>query len=89
MISPGGSVADYRGTLAALAPVVERAETVVSGHGAPAGREEALAVLDQDLAYLDALERGKERPALPRGRDSSRQRVVHADNLERVDGGGG
>ena len=25
MISPGGSVADYRGTLAALAPVVERA----------------------------------------------------------------
>ncbi len=83
-ISPGGSVADYRGTLAALAPVVERAETVVAGHGAPLAREDALRVLEEDVEYLDALERGDERPALPSGRDSFRQREVHAENLARL-----
>lgn len=89
MISRGGSLADYGGTLAALAPVVDRAETVVPGHGPPSGREAALRLLDEDLEYLDALERGEERPGLPPGRDSSRQRAVHAENLERVGAGGG
>src|SRR4051794_22482618 len=34
-IASGGSIADYRATLARLNPVVERAEAVVPGHGAP------------------------------------------------------
>lgn len=84
MISPGGSVADYRGTLAALALVVERAEIVVPGHGAPLGSEAALRVLEEDGEYLDRLERGEERPGLPAGRDSARQRAVHVENLARV-----
>jgi glyoxylase-like metal-dependent hydrolase (beta-lactamase superfamily II) len=84
MISPGGSLADYRCTLAALAPVVERAEVVVPGHGRAADRETALRLLDEDAAYLDALERAEERPALPRGRDSREQRRIHAENLARV-----
>jgi glyoxylase-like metal-dependent hydrolase (beta-lactamase superfamily II) len=77
----GGSLADYRATLSTLAPLVEAAETVVSGHGSPLPRDAALRILDEDLAYLDALEAGEERPALPEGRDSPHQREVHAENL--------
>jgi glyoxylase-like metal-dependent hydrolase (beta-lactamase superfamily II) len=85
MISEGGSLTDYRGTLGALAPVVERAEAVVPGHGAVLDREAAIRVLDEDLAYLDALERGERRPKLPEGRDSGEQRRIHAENLVRID----
>jgi glyoxylase-like metal-dependent hydrolase (beta-lactamase superfamily II) len=84
MISPGGSLADYRSTLARLAPLAEAAEAIVPGHGAPNGREAALRILDEDMDYLDALERGDEKPALPEGRDSRVQRGVHARNLEEL-----
>jgi len=84
MIDPGGSIADYRNTLARLAPLVEQAETVVPGHGPPAPRDAALRLLDEDLAYLDALERGDERPTLPDGRDTARQRAIHAANLRQL-----
>ena len=84
MISPGGSLADYRSTLARLAPLVEAAETIVPGHGAPHARGDALRILDEDAGYLDGLERGDERPALPGGRDTSEQRRIHAENLERL-----
>ncbi len=81
MISPGGSLEDYRSTLARLAPLVESVETVVPGHGSPHDREAALRILDEDFAYLDALERGDERPELPDGRDTAGQRAIHAENL--------
>ena len=84
LISPGGSIDAYRATLARLGPLVERAEMVVPGHGSPQPRDAALRLLDEDAAYLDALERGDERPALPKGRDSSMQRKIHADNLVQV-----
>jgi glyoxylase-like metal-dependent hydrolase (beta-lactamase superfamily II) len=80
-ISSGGSLDDYRSTLARLAPLVERAETVVPGHGSPLERDTALRVLDEDADYLDALERGEERPRLPGGRDTRRQREIHAENV--------
>ena len=80
-ISTGGSIEDYRNTLARLAPLVERAEAVVPGHGAPQSRAAALSQIDEDLAYLDALERGDARPPLPKGRDTARQREIHAANL--------
>jgi glyoxylase-like metal-dependent hydrolase (beta-lactamase superfamily II) len=86
MISPGGSLADYRSTLAAFAPAVERAEVVVPGHGRPADRETAVRLLDEDVEYLDALERGEERPALPKGRDTREQRRIHTENAARVAG---
>ncbi|MDX6511189.1 MAG: hypothetical protein QOE36_693, partial [Gaiellaceae bacterium] len=38
MISPGGAIADYRSTLARLAPLVDASESVVPGHGAPHDR---------------------------------------------------
>lgn len=87
VISPGGSLESYRATLARLAPLVEPSEHIVPGHGAPLGRERALEVLDEDVDYLDTLERGEERPKLPAGRDSRRQRAIHAENLRRVAGG--
>jgi glyoxylase-like metal-dependent hydrolase (beta-lactamase superfamily II) len=81
-ISEGGSLGDYRATLARLAPLVEEATTVVPGHGAPHDRETTLRLLDEDVDYLDALERGDEQ--LPAGRDSKAQRGIHAENLTRV-----
>ena len=84
MISPGGSIAGYRSTLARLAPLVEAARTVVPGHGPAHAREDALRTLDEDVEYLDALEAGDERPRLPAGRDTRRQREIHAENLRRV-----
>jgi glyoxylase-like metal-dependent hydrolase (beta-lactamase superfamily II) len=81
VISPGGSLEDYRATLARLAPLVEAAEQIVPGHGSPHDRARALRALDEDVSYLDALERGEERPPLPGGRDTRRQRRIHAENL--------
>ncbi len=83
-ISEGGSLPDYRATLARLAPLVEAAETVVPGHGSPHDRETTLRLLDEDVEYLEAVERGEERPALPDGRDTKSQREIHAENLTRV-----
>ena len=75
-------VEEYRATLARLAPLVEASEAVVPGHGSPHDRETALRILDEDVDYLDALERGEQRPKLPAGRDTKRQRAIHAENLE-------
>jgi glyoxylase-like metal-dependent hydrolase (beta-lactamase superfamily II) len=77
----GAGIDDYRATLARLAPLVEVADTIVPGHGGAHGRDAALRILDEDLAYLDALERGDERAALPQGRDNREQRKIHASNL--------
>jgi glyoxylase-like metal-dependent hydrolase (beta-lactamase superfamily II) len=81
-ISQTGSVAEYRATLARLAPLVEDAVAVVPGHGAPHDRDTALRLLDEDVDYLDALERG--RRELPAGRDTKPQRKIHEENLTRV-----
>jgi glyoxylase-like metal-dependent hydrolase (beta-lactamase superfamily II) len=81
------SLPDYRATLARLAPLVEAAETVVPGHGAAHDRDTALRILDEDTEYLDALERGEERPRLPAGRDTAEQRRIHAENLARLGAG--
>ena len=66
---------EYRATLARLAPLVEAAETIVPGHGAPHDRDTALRVLEEDLEYLDGFTR------LPAGRDTPRQRQIHKQNL--------
>jgi glyoxylase-like metal-dependent hydrolase (beta-lactamase superfamily II) len=81
-ISEGGSLADYRATLARLAPLVEAATTVVPGHGEPHDRDAALRLLDEDVDYLDALERGEQ--SLPEGRDTQAQRGIHAENVEHI-----
>lgn len=87
MLSPGGSLTEYRATLARLAGLVERAAMVVPGHGATLDRVAALAVITEDVGYLDALAHGDEHPRLPRGRDTRRQRAIHAENLRALGGG--
>lgn len=87
MISPGGAVADYRATLGRLAELAEQAALVVPGHGSPHTRDLALRLIDEDAVYLDALERGDERPALPAGRDTKQQRDIHARNVAQVAAG--
>jgi glyoxylase-like metal-dependent hydrolase (beta-lactamase superfamily II) len=82
LIAAAGSLADYRDTLARLRPLVERAEVVVPGHGSPHDRATALRLREEDLSYLDAVEARDPSPAaLPPGRDTARQRAIHADNV--------
>jgi len=83
-IHEGGSLDSYRATLARLAPLVERAERVVPGHGSVHERDAALRLLEEDADYLGTLERGEERPELPKGRDTVVQRRIHAENLSRA-----
>jgi glyoxylase-like metal-dependent hydrolase (beta-lactamase superfamily II) len=83
-ISKGGSLAEYRATLGRLAPLVDAAESVVPGHGPPHGGDVTKRLLEEDLAYLDALERGEERPRLPGDLDTSFQRRIHSENLSVV-----
>jgi hydroxyacylglutathione hydrolase len=84
VISPGGSIDEYRATLARLAKLIESAEVIIPGHGAPQDRDAALRILDEDVDYLDALERGVERPSLPPERHSARQHELHVENLRNV-----
>ena len=77
MLSEGGSVSAYRATLERLRPLVEGADHVVPGHGAVLDAARALAILREDLAYLETWE-------LPLARRSREQRRIHAENLERA-----
>jgi glyoxylase-like metal-dependent hydrolase (beta-lactamase superfamily II) len=74
---------DYRSTLALFDRLLADADTVVAGHGSVLGRDEARRILDEDVDYLDALERGSDR--LPKGRASARQRELHRENVGRID----
>jgi glyoxylase-like metal-dependent hydrolase (beta-lactamase superfamily II) len=86
-LSPGGSVRAYRETLGRLRGLVERVDTVVPGHGTPQSREGALGLLEQDLAYLDALERDGAGAPLPEGRSGAAQKRIHRENVERLGAG--
>ena len=77
MLSEGGSVSAYRATLERLRPLVEAADHVVPGHGAVLDGARALAILREDVAYLETWE-------LPLARRSGAQRKIHAENVERA-----
>jgi glyoxylase-like metal-dependent hydrolase (beta-lactamase superfamily II) len=80
MLSNGGSRSAYLATLERLRPLVEQAEHVVPGHGGPIDATRALAILREDMAYLEALPE----VALPIARRSAEQKRIHAENLERL-----
>lgn len=86
MLSPGGSLAEYRATLARLAELIEHCEHVVPGHGAVLDPQRAKAILREDDAYLAALQRGED-AALPLARRGAAQQKIHADNVARASGG--
>lgn len=77
MVSEGGSREAYLATLARLRPLVEQAEHVVPGHGAVLDAERALAVLQEDVAYLETLE-------LPARRRDAEQKRIHKENVKRM-----
>jgi glyoxylase-like metal-dependent hydrolase (beta-lactamase superfamily II) len=81
MISPGGSITAYLATLERLGGLVEQAQTVIPGHGGPISGERARRLLEQDISYLSALRRDGAAAPLPRGRVSTEQRRIHAENL--------
>jgi glyoxylase-like metal-dependent hydrolase (beta-lactamase superfamily II) len=80
-LSPGGSVSVYRSTLGRLRPLVAQGEWVVPGHGAPYTAQRAAEVLEQDEAYLAALDSDPEAATLPAGRATAPQRRLHAENV--------
>jgi glyoxylase-like metal-dependent hydrolase (beta-lactamase superfamily II) len=83
-ISPDGSIDAYEATLARFKPILERAQTVVPGHGRPLQQVEALALLDEDLAYLRALRAAGAGAPLPAGRRTDTQRRIHDENVKRL-----
>jgi glyoxylase-like metal-dependent hydrolase (beta-lactamase superfamily II) len=83
-ISPGGSARAYAATLERLRSLVERASTVVPGHGTPLPREQALRILHEDAVYIDALTRVGAAAHLPLGRQTPAQRKIHEENVTRL-----
>jgi glyoxylase-like metal-dependent hydrolase (beta-lactamase superfamily II) len=74
----------YLATLERLHPLVAAAEHVVPGHGPVLDREAALAVLDEDVAYLQALRERASDAELPAKRRSKVQRELHEQNVARL-----
>jgi glyoxylase-like metal-dependent hydrolase (beta-lactamase superfamily II) len=81
-ISENGSRDAYLATLRRLQPYVEQADWVVPGHGRPIDGQRALAILREDVAYLEALP--DPGAPLPIARRDDEQRKIHAENVERV-----
>jgi glyoxylase-like metal-dependent hydrolase (beta-lactamase superfamily II) len=81
-LSETGSRDAYLATLERLRPWVEEAAWVVPGHGAPIAAQRALAILREDVAYLEALP-DPDTP-LPPARRTGAQRKIHEENLQRV-----
>lgn len=77
MISPGGSRGEYVATLERLAPLVEQADHVVPGHGEVLDGARAMAILREDLKYLEDW-------TLPLARRDAEQLRIDAANKERV-----
>lgn len=75
----------YVATLRRLQPYVEQADWIVPGHGEHLDAQRALAILREDLAYLEALP-SPDAP-LPLARRDRAQKQIHAENLTRVAGG--
>jgi glyoxylase-like metal-dependent hydrolase (beta-lactamase superfamily II) len=82
-VHAGSSLEAYLATLERLRPLVEGAEHVVPGHGPVLDAARALAVLEEDLAYLHALVAGGPEAALPAGRRTAFQRGLHRQNVTR------
>lgn len=84
MLHGKGSASAYLATLARLEPLVEQADHVVPGHGAPIDGTRAAAILREDRAYIEALLDRGEAAKLPLARRTGAQRRIHECNATRV-----
>ena len=75
---------DYLATLERLRPLVTAAALVVPGHGPTIDGAAALRLLDEDVAYLQALRTHGAEAQLPPRRRSRVQRELHAQNAARL-----
>ncbi len=80
-LSDGGELQAYLATLERLRALVTHAEHVVPGHGPVLGGEQALAILEEDAAYLQALAEHGADAELPSGRRGGAQRRLHRENV--------
>jgi glyoxylase-like metal-dependent hydrolase (beta-lactamase superfamily II) len=80
-LSPSSSLDAYAATLRRLEPLVEQADTVVPGHGEPLGSARAAAILREDLAYVEALQRDPATAQLPLARRDGGNRTLHDYNV--------
>ncbi len=82
-VRAGGSLAEYLTTLERLRALLTSSscEHVVPGHGPVLDATRARAILDQDIAYMEALGEHGERAQLPAGRRAPAQRRVHEQNV--------
>jgi glyoxylase-like metal-dependent hydrolase (beta-lactamase superfamily II) len=83
-IGQGGGVESYATTLERLRPLAAGAAHIVPGHGPVLDGAHALAVLEEDLAYLNDLREHGAQAELPAARRSREQRRLHAENAERL-----
>lgn len=81
-----GSREGYLATLGRLKPYVEQAEWVVPGHGGPIDGARALAIMREDVRYLQALGEGSDAAAaaMPIARRGGQMAKIHAENLVRI-----
>jgi glyoxylase-like metal-dependent hydrolase (beta-lactamase superfamily II) len=79
-----GTASAYLATLNRLEPLVEQADHVVPGHGAPLDGVRAAAILREDRTYVEALLEQGEDARLPLARRPGAQKKIHARNLGRV-----
>jgi glyoxylase-like metal-dependent hydrolase (beta-lactamase superfamily II) len=80
-LNDGGDLDAYIATLERLRPLVAAAAHVVPGHGPVIDGPQALSVLGEDAAYLQALRERPSEAELPAGRHGAAQRRVHRENL--------
>jgi glyoxylase-like metal-dependent hydrolase (beta-lactamase superfamily II) len=79
-----GALRAYVATLERLRSLVTDALHVVPGHGPVLDADRGLAVLEEDLAYLCALEEHGVEAELPPGRRTAFQRSLHRENAGRA-----
>ncbi len=84
MLTPEGSIEDYRATLERLGELTRAAAWVIPGHGAPLDADHVRQVLEQDTVYLEQLARDPGHAALPRSRASAAQKQIHEANLTQL-----
>jgi glyoxylase-like metal-dependent hydrolase (beta-lactamase superfamily II) len=79
-----GDLDGYLATLQRLAPLVTGAVLVVPGHGPVLDSARALAILEEDVSYLQALAVKGAQAELPPRRRGRMQRELHAQNARRI-----
>jgi glyoxylase-like metal-dependent hydrolase (beta-lactamase superfamily II) len=84
MLNDGGDPDVYLATLERLRVVVGGVEHVVPGHGPVLDSAAALAVLEEDVGYLQALRERRTEAELPTGRRTKAQRRIHAQNVSAI-----